>query len=371
MYNLAIFYNYKIENINPPTCQLPAGFEKSTPDKPFHYAAEDIEIDYENNLAFVSVGFRWKNFNPIYEHFGTFEPVFQGIYVYEDLDFMRDPIRIEIPSSNPHGISLYKLSEKIIRVFVASHPNPSSGNGSEETIYFDFDVNDHDRLSSSYKFNRIQSSKTWATNDVVAVGPNKFLASQWQYFPDEQFIKNNLVGLSTMELTSISYIEFDEKTNKPTLETTIAKNLALVNGIIYDFDRKLLFANTFVTSQIQIISWDFENPTKSIDKKGNVSKIHRTLFLEKGIGPDNLSINKDKTFMYVAGFNNIFESFVSKPTFDVPSAGVKINFETFEVEPIFNDEKGEYSASVIVEVDRDENKYLIGSPYKNMQVCGF
>ena len=122
--NLPLPIKYKSSD-----CKVSPGFE-NLGDLP---GSEDVEI--LDDLVFVSIGLRYD----LFAH--TLEPTkWQGVFVYDAKRPENQPTKIELENSNPHGISLFKISDSIVRVFVVSHEKVTDNTGKEEIIIFDYDV---------------------------------------------------------------------------------------------------------------------------------------------------------------------------------------------------------------------------------------
>ena len=393
-FTLSVFYFYDVSNsasLKNFTCREIPGFKRSSSTGlKYLYGAEDLQINYENNLAFSIIGFRSKEFSKGFykKHDSITRPdYFQGIYVYDLSDLTKNPIKIKIPDSNPQGIDLYKLNSTHIRVFVSSHVRPFDNNsGQEEVIYFDYDTKSN-IAKINYEFFRIVyvkdripstsnpldeargSQKIWATNDLFAVKPNAFLATQSYWFPFGDALKNKiLLYLGLVDIASMSYVEFDEVNSGSIIrEDTILSGLSMVTGLHYDFDRKLLMIAESAKSRVKVYYWDMDSPSKSLpNMQTNAPKLQQTINLGKGFLPNKFSLNKAKDFLYISGFNNGFAT-VSNENGTIPSLVMKMDYNNFDVYEIFDDRNGEYSGSVFSEIS--DGKYLLGSPLKNVQVC--
>merc|ERR1712187_173162 len=99
------------------------------------------------------------------------KPNFQGIFIYR-LENLENPVKIEIPDSNPHGLSLFELENGKIRIFIVSHDN-GLGDGVEETIIIDYSPG-----NKSYEIiSRVSHDSLYSVNDVKAISEFEFVAS--------------------------------------------------------------------------------------------------------------------------------------------------------------------------------------------------
>jgi len=381
MNKLALFHNYEINKEHHPNplpnfnCQLAKGFVEGK-----YMASEDVEIDYENKLAFVSVGLRNNN-KGLHKLWSKQQPSqvdadFTGVYVYHDIEKIDEPVKIPIPDSSPHGLSLFRLEDKQhIRVFLTSHERTtSSGNtaGQEEIIYFDY--NFLEKSVKNGKFSRVSDPTgkiLWASNDLVATTKNSLIVSQYLPFRDalENEWKSSLLTLLTLtDYTAISYVEFEEpgaETEQiqinPERSKIIANYIPFANGIQYSYQTRRIYVNHFTKSRTALYHWNHLFPTEPC-------KADKYITYGKGFFPDNLNFDENKKFLYVAGTNNIGRTAFIKKSLDFDSVILKVSVEDHTWEPIYEDRTGEKTLSVAAKVS--ENKFLLGSFFKNLYVCG-
>ena len=129
-------------------------FKTDLHSKDYFYATEDTAVSYKHNFAATTIGFREHLFFNFHQSNGNWQPKFQGVFVHHNLDILSvnsnkndeslEPVKIEIPDSNPHGIDIFDLENgKEVRIFVVSHENydavEDKSSGFEEVIYFDYD----------------------------------------------------------------------------------------------------------------------------------------------------------------------------------------------------------------------------------------
>ncbi|XP_053570045.1 serum paraoxonase/arylesterase 2 [Bombina bombina] len=159
------FYR-EVQPIDLPHCQLLKGIE---------FGSEDIDI-LPNGLAFISSGLKVPGLM-------SFAPEKPGEIFLLDLNdeellpislrFSRD---FELASFNPHGISTY-IDEKddTVYLFVVNHPHYKS------TVEI-FKFLEEDNVLMHLK--TIKHALLHSVNDIIAVGPESFYATNDFYFTD-------------------------------------------------------------------------------------------------------------------------------------------------------------------------------------------
>lgn len=396
LHKLTFFHNYEPDAGTLPKYQIHStlgmGNDQDLTDinSGYLYATEDIEINYEFNIAVVSIGFRSHLFDSLHNHesHNSQKASFQGVYIYHDtnqFDYKTNqPIQIEIPESNPHGIDIFKISDEIVRIFVVSHkdftdPEKNSElnySGEEEIIYFDYNV--ITKSIASKDFYRVRSPLMWASNDVVALSKNSFIVSQFEIFGSDgkySDLKNMAMSILTFtDWTGITFIEFEPENEEETShnnpggldtaqirgikrEKVIANYVSPCNGLKYDFKTKKIYVNHHAKARTAIYNWNYLFPMES-------AKAEKYIKYEKGILPDNLSFSKDGKYMFVSGFNNLGRKHLIEKDINIPSVILKVDMDDHSWVPILDDPKGQGGFSTIVELS--EGKYLIGSPGKNL-----
>ncbi|XP_061442759.1 serum paraoxonase/arylesterase 2-like isoform X2 [Rhineura floridana] len=146
-----------------PNCHLIKGIEAGS---------EDIDI-LPNGLAFISSGLKYPGLK-------SFAPDKRGEILLLDLK-EDDPRPVELrinhgfdlASFNPHGISLYIGDDDAVYLFVVNHPRYKS---TVELFKFVEDDNSLVHLKT------IKHELLASVNDIVALGPDSFYATNDHYF---------------------------------------------------------------------------------------------------------------------------------------------------------------------------------------------
>ncbi|XP_068790995.1 serum paraoxonase/arylesterase 2 [Struthio camelus] len=184
----------EVDPVELPNCQLIKGIERGS---------EDIDI-LPNGLAFISSGLKYPGMH-------SFVPDKPGEIFLMDLN-EENPRAVELrisrgfdlASFSPHGMSTYVDEDDSVYLFVVNHPHQKS---TVEVFKFSEDDNSlvhlktvrHDLLSS--------------VNDIVAVGPDSFYATNDHYFFDfiliflEMFLGltwSNVVYYSPQEVKEVA-----------------------------------------------------------------------------------------------------------------------------------------------------------------------
>ncbi|XP_056374952.1 serum paraoxonase/arylesterase 2-like [Hyla sarda] len=204
----------EIEQVDLPNCQLLKGIE---------YGSEDIEI-LPNGLAFISSGLKY----PGLVHFAPEKP---GEIFLLDLNEERlrpFSLRIskgfDLPTFNPHGMSTY-IDEKddTVYLFVVNHPLYKS---TVEIFKFEDEENVLVHLKT------IKHPSLYNVNDVVAVGPESFYATNDHYFTD--FIMRFVEMFLGLTWTNVVYYS-------PGDVRQVASGFYSANGITMSSDKTFIY----------------------------------------------------------------------------------------------------------------------------------
>ncbi|KAG8139005.1 putative Paraoxonase 2 isoform 1 protein [Naja naja] len=161
-----LFANRELSPKRLPNCDLIPGIDNG---------AEDIDV-LPNGLAFISSGLKYPGLK-------TFEPHKGGqILLIDLLAETPRPVELKIEggfdldSFNPHGISFYMEKNESIYLFVVNHPE-----GKSAVEIFKFFQDEKYLLYIRTVTNELLTS----VNDVLAVGPEHFYATNDRYFRSE------------------------------------------------------------------------------------------------------------------------------------------------------------------------------------------
>ncbi|MEM8633627.1 MAG: SMP-30/gluconolactonase/LRE family protein [Pseudomonadota bacterium] len=270
---------------------------------------EDIEIDHETGIAFISTAQRR---NPERRERG-------GIYSLNLNTPEARPINLlgDVPADfSPHGLSLWKGEDGTRRLFVINHPV-----GAETVEIFDIGTDGMLIHQESVSFDDMYSP-----NDVVAVGPRQFYVSNDRRYRDG--LGQMLELYLGLPLADVAY--FDGDTGRKVVD-----GFSYANGINASADGNTLYVAEVIGRKINV--FDRDAPT------GELSNRRR---FKAGTAPDNIDIGTDGN-LYVGSHPNLlaFVKHAENANENSPSQVIRMNRETGEVETVFMAIDGEINGS--------------------------
>lgn len=208
-----------------PSCKFVEGIE---------VGSEDLEI-HPRGLAFISSGLKYPGIK-------TFDPDSNGKIFLMDMND-EDPKVLELkitgstfdlPSFNPHGISTYTDEDNTIYLLVVNHPH------SKTTIeVFTF----QEEEKSLFHLKTIRHKLLPNVNDIVAVGPEHFYATNDHYFVNHYLRSWELyLGLAW------SYVVY----YSPDEVKVVAKGFDFANGINISPDGKYVYIAELLAHKIHV-----------------------------------------------------------------------------------------------------------------------
>ncbi len=299
---------------------------------------EDIAIDLELNLAFISAADRRAWYNET-ENARTSPK--NGIYTLA-LDGSDTVTRVlpEIENFLPHGISLWTGENGDKRLFVINHPS----NGGE--IVEIFSVGDGGALThlESVSFTAMHSP-----NDVVAVGPRQFYASNDRGY--EEGLMATLESYMALPFSSLVYFDGDDG-------RIIQKGMTYANGINQSHDGKTLYVAEVLKRRIAVFDRDIATGALT----------WRTTF-KANTAPDNIDVAADGA-LWIGGHSKIFDFLAhAKDASNIaPSHVVRIDPATGAFEDIFISLDGEINGSSVGAASEDT--LIVGAVFDgHVMVC--
>ena len=273
---------------------------------------EDLDIDRENGLLFISSSDRWALRN------GK-SASNDGIYVL-DIESNESPKKLETNYSgdfHPHGISFLKKDSTSF-LFVVNH---NSKGDFVELFKFEKHQLDHLRTFSS--------PMMCCPNDLVAVDIDKF------YVSNDHGNEDGLMRVleDYLKLASSYLLYFDGTEYRKAYE-----GLNYANGVAISNDGKQLYL-THTTGR-QMLTFDRKPETGYLDIKST---------LELGTGVDNITIDEEGN-IWIGAHPKLF-SFVEHskdPTKNSPSELLKVTpheSNTFSIQRIFTNDGTDLSGS--------------------------
>ncbi|KAM3928178.1 serum paraoxonase/arylesterase 2-like [Leptodactylus fuscus] len=264
------------------SCQLLKGIEAGS---------EDIDV-LPNGLAFISTGLKYPSIH-------CFSPDKPGAILLLDLNsgsVSPSPLRIskgfDSSSFNPHGISTY-IDDKdgAVYLFVVNHPQLQS---IIEIFKFVEEENSLVHLKS------IKHELLNSVNDIIAVGPESFYATNDHYFSNNHLkAVEHYLGLPW---TGVVYYS-------PGDVRHVFTGFYFANGITISNDKKYIYAADFMGHTINVFmknkDWSL-SPVKSV-------------YVDTLV--DNLSVDPVTGDIWTGGHPNGYKLFSYNPE-DVPGSEV-------------------------------------------------
>ncbi|XP_075684876.1 serum paraoxonase/arylesterase 2-like [Rhinoderma darwinii] len=321
----------EIEPVDLPNCQLLKGIE---------YGSEDIEI-LPNGLAFISSGLK-------YPGLVAFAPEKPGEIFLLDLNDEKlrpSSLRIskgfDLSTFNPHGISTY-IDEKddSVYLFVVNHPHHKS---TVEIFRFAEEENVLVYLKT------IKHPALHSVNDVVAVGPESFYATNDYYFTD--FIMRYVELFIGLTWTNVVYYS-------PGEVRQVATGFYSANGIAMSSDQKYIYVADVTGHTVNVFekhaNWSL-SPVKVVQLE--------TLL-------DNLSVDPVTGDVWTGAHPNGFK-LVNYNTKDVPWSEIiriqNIHSDNPIVTTVYANNGSVIQASTCAVVY--DNKLLVGTVFHKALYC--
>ncbi|NP_001084979.1 uncharacterized protein LOC432039 precursor [Xenopus laevis] len=204
----------KVDPVDLPNCQLLKGIE---------FGSEDIEI-LPNGLAFISSGLK-------YPGVISFQPDKPGeIFLLDLNDEKLQPVSLrfsrgfDYSTFNPHGMSIYiDPKDDTVYLFVVNHPHYKT---TIELFKFEEEENVLLHLKT------IKHDLLWSANDIVAVGPESFYATNDLYFTD--FTMKHLEMFLGIAWSNVVYYS-------PGEVKQVSSGYHCANGIAMSTDNKYIY----------------------------------------------------------------------------------------------------------------------------------
>ncbi|KAM4688225.1 serum paraoxonase/arylesterase 2-like [Discoglossus pictus] len=248
-------FSRQVPSVEPPHCQILKGIEAGS---------EDIEI-LPNGIAFITSGLK-------YPGMMSFAPGKPGeIFLLDLNDEKLHPISLtfssnfELATFNPHGLSIYIDGKDTVYLFVVNHPHYKSTVEifkfvEEENVLMHLKTIKHKLLSS--------------VNDIIAVGPESFYATNDFYFND--FTMKHVEILLGLAWGNVVYYS-------PSEVKQVASGFYCANGINKSPDEKYIYVADCFGQTIHVYEkhtdWSL-TPWKVVD----VETLLDNLFVDKKTG---------------------------------------------------------------------------------------
>lgn len=273
---------------------------------------EDMDIDYEKGLLFISSTNRWENMKG---HSGD-----GAIWLFH-LDTSAEPVRLmnTFPGEfNPHGISLFR-KDSSTWLFVVNHN--ADGNFIER-FSFRNDTLFHEKTFSG--------EEMCCPNDVVAVDVDRFYVTN-----DHGLKKGWMRTLEDYLLLPFSSLLYYNGTGF----STVVKGLHYGNGVNMSKDGSQIYLAETTGRDIQVLNRDIETGTLSPGFE-----------IELGTGVDNIQVD-DQGNLWVAAHPKMlaFAGHAKNPEKVSPSQVLKLepSKDGFTVTEIYLDDGHQLSGSSV------------------------
>ncbi len=234
--------------------------------------AEDVTIDPDTMVAYLSADDRRRRM--------AGAPVRGEIY---GLDLLRDdaapvPLSGGMPADfHPHGISLWRGADGAKRLFVINHPLA----GGHEVVIFDV------RDGGLAMVDTVAYADLSSPNDLVAVGPRQFYASNDRGYPEEGLMAT-LEAYLQLPVASVSY--FDGESG-----SRAVGGLVFANGINTSADGGTVYIAECLRRSVGIYNRD----------PGSGALVHRGT-IDLGSCPDNIEVDESGN-LWIAAHPRLFD----------------------------------------------------------------
>ncbi|XP_010970850.1 serum paraoxonase/arylesterase 1 [Camelus dromedarius] len=231
----------EIKPVELPNCKLVKGIEAGS---------EDLEI-LRNGLAFISSGLKY----PQIKSFESNEP---GKILLMDLNEEEPTVLVlkikgsnfDLSSFNPHGISTFTDEDNTVYLLVVNHPYLKS---TVELFKF------QEEEKSLLHLKTIKHQLLPNVNDIVAVGPEHFYATNDHYFVDP-YLRSWEIYLGLAWSNVVYY--------SPNEVRVVADGFDFANGINVSPDGKYVYVAELLAHKIHVYekhaNWTL-TPLKSLD----------------------------------------------------------------------------------------------------------
>ncbi|KGL72537.1 Serum paraoxonase/arylesterase 2, partial [Tinamus guttatus] len=241
----------EVDPVELPDCWLIKGIESGS---------EDIDI-LPNGLAFISSGLKYPGMH-------SFAPDKPGELFLMDLNEdnpraveLRISRGFDLASFNPHGISTYVDKDDSVYLFVVNHPHHKS-----TVEVFKFSEDDRSLLH----LKTVRHDLLPSVNDIIAVGPDSFYATNDRYFSDFPLLfLERFLGLTWTNVIYYSPKEVKE----------VADGFYSANGINISPDGKYIYVADVMDSSVHVL------------EKHSDWNLTRVKMLQLDTLPDNLFVD--------------------------------------------------------------------------------
>lgn len=318
--------------------------------KPIQTGSEDITLT-DNGIAFISSGLR---LNLCKQLFDKKIQQFTGrIYKFNFNDPGHAAVEVALPRElekdfNPHGVSHWKdASSDELWLFVVNH---RKDNDNVEVMKYNHELNSLSLVRS------VQSTMFTSVNDILAVGPNSFYASNDGYFHGCLRPLEVVVGLA---LGSVVFLD-------GVTASLVVQRQSDLNSMALSKDGTRLFLTKTFEQQINIFNISKENGNLMFDRA-----------IDVGVSIDNIYADPVSDDLWLGAHSSMFLLSQHMTNLDVkaPSKVVRVHplgletdrFESYELHSPFGDDGRLISGSSSAVYYQE--KMLVGSISDTLVFC--
>ncbi len=231
---------------------------------------------------------------------------------------------------SPHGISLWRDPDGSRRLFVVNH----RADGTEAVEFFNVDVQ-----GQLYHTETVSFAAMYSPNDVVAVGPRQFYATNDRRH--DEGAKALLESYLALPLTDV--VHFDGVDGR-----VAATGLVYANGIAASADGSEIYVAEVLKRRINVYERNAFSGRLKLRRRHNA-----------GTAPDNIDVAPDG-MLYTAGHPKIFDflEHAADAEKTAPSHVVRIDPQSGAREDVF------------ISVDGEINASSVGAVYDDMLIVG-
>jgi arylesterase / paraoxonase len=302
---------------------------------------EDITIDQQSGLAFISVDDRRTN----RQDQSSMKGAILIMNLSDSMPSLKNITPVEVIDFHPHGISLWKNSNGGTFLFVVNH----RVNHTEHVVERFEWKNDSLIYLESIKDADLMTSP----NDVTAVGERSF------YVTNDHGYSKQGIGRTLEDYLqrAISYVNYYDGTSFK----KVATDIAYANGINQSSDHSKIFVASTTGRKVMIYTRDLSNGALSLQEEINVKT-----------GVDNIELD-DQGTLWIGCHPQLlkFVAHAADPSKFSPSQVIKLTQDhtgKYQVEEVLLNDGTSYSGSSVAAIYN--NTLLVGSVFeKSLLIC--
>ncbi|XP_057689096.1 serum paraoxonase/arylesterase 2-like [Corythoichthys intestinalis] len=285
--------------------------------KNLNNGSEDITV-FGDGLALISSGLKYPGL-PSSDVPGK---IFFLNLKKSDMEPMELPIsgKLDLETFNPHGISVYTSpANGTVYLFVVNHPQHKS-----QVELFKFD----EAGLSLLHLNTFKHRLLHSVNNIVAVGVDRFYATNDHHFPDE-LLKTTVEPLLGQPLTNVVYYSTEEV-------KVVSEGYYMANGINISPDQRHIYVADILDHKVHVLERKTDNALVSVKS------------VSVGSFCDNIEVDPKTGDLWLGSLPNIWKMFQFDPK-NPPGS------EVIRIQNILSEEP------VVTQVYADDGHVIMGS----------